>query len=300
MNFKQKFEPKDDKVIHGAGQSIERFKDYWNAVGKNKPLIYMMYIRINEIKEKLPKKFKDMENFNRNLIPQIGLNFKIRSKGSQVKEIAEGQYDQHIGDLCDVFSKFKKPIFLRIGYEFDKEGKYDPEYFRKAWKYLVGIIRKKGITNVATVWCACPYNGTSPVEPYYPGDNYVDWFGIDVFGVRHFEKLYPPVEGFLELAKKHKKPVMIGESSAISSRRENKDDWKEWFVPYFDWIKKHPVIKAFCYINWDWGVDWKQPEWGNARIDNKTELLQEYKKELSKKSYLQNIPLNKFLEEVNL
>ncbi len=39
MDYKQKFEPKGDKVIHGAGQSLEMFHKYWKAVENYKPAI---------------------------------------------------------------------------------------------------------------------------------------------------------------------------------------------------------------------------------------------------------------------
>ena len=82
---------------------------------------------------------------------------------------------------------------------------------------------------------------------------------------------------------------MIGESSpARTGVDKGKESWDEWFKPYFKWIKSHSIIKAFCYINWDWGKDWKQPEWLNGRIEENEEVRKRYVKELSKPIYLHN------------
>ncbi|MBU0907684.1 MAG: hypothetical protein KKD18_04805 [Nanoarchaeota archaeon] len=79
---------------------------------------------------------------------------------------------------------------------------------------------------------------------------------------------------------------MVGESSAIKIGIENQRIWKEWFIPYFKFIKSNPQIKAFCYINWDWGKDWKTPRWMNARIEENEYVRKKYIKELSKKRYV--------------
>ncbi|MFH1430848.1 MAG: glycosyl hydrolase [Nanoarchaeota archaeon] len=287
INFGQKFEPREGKILHGAGQSPERFLDYWNAVKDFKPSVYMEYVRVDEIREKFDKKMKKMLKVSKDLMPQIGLNFKTRINGAQCKEVAEGIYDKDIFSMIKILKEIRNPSFIRIGYEFDKKGKYDSKEFVNAWKHIVDLIRDQGVENIATVWCACPYNGTSSVEPYYPGDDYVDWFGVDVFSARFFkDSKYKPVQDFLTLATKHKKPVMVGESSAIKTPKEKM--WEKWFKPYFKWIDSNPVIKAFCYINWNCGVDWKQPEWGNSRIDNKKEVMEKYIKELSKLIYIHN------------
>jgi beta-mannanase len=213
--------------------------------------------------------------------------------------ISEGEYDSELGKLIKVIREFENPVFIRIGYEFDKAGKYNSRDFVLAWKYIVNYLKKNDVNNVSTVWCSCPYHGTVPVEPFYPGDDYVDWFGIDVFTVKYIDGSYKPIKEFLDLAKKHKKPVMVGESSPARVGVNNSEEsWDGWFKFYFDWIKKNPIIKAFCYINWDWGKDWKQPEWLNGRIHENEFVREKYVKELSKPKYIHNQEINKFLKKV--
>lgn len=298
MDYKQKYEPRGNKVIHGAGQSLEMFHEYWKAVEKNKPAIYMTYIKIQNMDQWVDKIKKEVKEFP-NLILQIGLNFRVLGK-DKTREISEGKYDKEFDKLFKVIKDFENPVFIRIGYEFDKAEKYDSKNFIKAWKHFVDKYREEKVDNIANVWCACPYRGTSPVAPYYPGDNYVDWFGIDVFTERHFAKsANQQTEDFLKLAKKHRKPVMIGESSpAKTGVDEGKESWDKWFKPYFEWIGKHPNIKAFCYISWDWGKDWKQPEWLNGRIHENEVVRNNFVKELRNPQYIHNQPISKFLKLV--
>jgi len=132
---------------------------------------------------------------------------------------------------------------------------------------------------------------------FYPGDNYIDWFGNDLFGVRHFKDNKDKVtEDFYKESKKHKKPLIICESSAARvGILKGEDCWNEWFDPYFKWIKNHNNVKAFCYINYNWGIDWKNPGWGNCRIEENKVVKSKYYLELKDKKYVNNMKIKDFL-----
>lgn len=305
MYFDQKFEPPSGKVLHGAGQSPEQFKKYWDAVEDYKPVIYMIYNRINEIKEKFQGKINEAKKISPNLMLQIGLNLKARSIGEQCKQITNGEHDEEILFLIKIIKDYKNPVFLRIGYEFNNPThEYSPNDFISAWKYVVDLFRKNDVKNVAFVWSCCTAfsRNINEVMKYYPGDNYVDWFGDNLFGKRYFTEGNNPeiiTENFLKEAEKHRKPVMIGESSpARTGVDKGKESWDGWFKQYFKWINNHQIIKAFCYINWDWGKDWKQPEWLNGRIEENEEVRKRYVRELSKKGYIHLKGIDKLLKSL--
>lgn len=235
MDFRQKFEPKGDKIIHGAGQSLETFSNYWNAVEKFKPIIYMTYVRINKIEEWSEKIKEEIKKFP-NLILQIGLNFKVKDESEKTKEIVQGKYDKEIDCLAKKIKEIKNPVFIRIGYEFNEPNKYKPQDFISAWRYVVIRLKDKEVNNFASVWCACTaFNeNIKEVMEYYPGDDYVDWFGNDLFAVKNFKNNKIEItEDFCKVAKKHKKPLMIGESSpARTGVDRGQESWDDWFWNY--------------------------------------------------------------------
>ncbi|MEK6934351.1 MAG: nucleotidyltransferase domain-containing protein [Nanoarchaeota archaeon] len=292
--FNQKFEPEEGKIIHGAGQDLQSFKEYSDAVENYKPAIYMTYVKINEIEKWSNKIFLEIKDMP---IKFLQIGFHLRKKEdrgvyvSQCAEILRGTYDTELRLFCEILKKMSIPTFLRIGYEFNELNKYNHTEFIASWRYLTNKLKEFKIDNVATVWCSCPAmsKNINEIMAFYPGDEHVDWFGIDILGAKNFknDKL---TEEFIREAEEHKKPVMIGECSAIRTNFSNEENaWNSWFALFFEWLYKHPIIKAFCYINWDWcthGEKWK--EWGNSRIQTNENLRKRYVEELSKSIFIHN------------
>ena len=144
MNFKQKFEPIGNKILHGAGQSPSQFQKYWNVSKNQKPAIYMEYVKLFEVKTTLEKKISNILKISPNLCLQLGLNLKPRNDSEKCKEISEGKYDDEINFLIDKLIQFGNPVFLRMGYECnDPTHGYDSKYFKEAWSHIEKIIKVK-------------------------------------------------------------------------------------------------------------------------------------------------------------
>ncbi|MBS3091535.1 hypothetical protein J4217_03760 [Candidatus Pacearchaeota archaeon] len=91
MDFKQKFEPKGNRVLHGAGQSPEAFSNYCKAVGKYKPVIYMTYVKaFCYINWDWVKDWKDPNTFAHWLNGRIHENEIVRKHYFQ--ELKNGKY----------------------------------------------------------------------------------------------------------------------------------------------------------------------------------------------------------------
>ena len=97
-----------------------------------------------------------------------------------------------------------------------------PEYFKLVYRYIVDRVRARGATNI--LWVLQLNNYSDPFErwnamaQFYPGDDYVDWLGLSVYGMMYpddptwdtFEnRMVSPYEDICRLSPT--KPVMVSE-----------------------------------------------------------------------------------------
>jgi len=98
--------------------------------------------------------------------------------------IIEGKYDNNIKKIGKWIKKANRPVYLRIGYEFDgPHNHYDPELYVKAYRYIVEKFRRSGVNNVAYVWHSYANYTKRPVMDWYPGDEYVDWVAVSYVSI---------------------------------------------------------------------------------------------------------------------
>jgi len=226
------------------------------------------------------------------VIPQIGLSMTSDGNPNLHYEhrVATGEFDEQIDNLIEGFRRLAYPAYLRIGYEFNGVvwNGYQPDTYQGAFIRITEKLREAGV-EVATVWCGA-MDGERNFFDYYPGDAYVDWFGLDLFSAEHFSD--PWAYAFLDSAHAHQKPVMIGETTPrYVGVRDGEPDWDAWFIPFFDYMHRRPEIKQFGYINWNWpfwssqlGINWF--DWGDARLQTNAEVLNRYTAAINDSIYL--------------
>lgn len=211
--------------------------------------------------------------------------------------VASGSQDAQIDALGAWIKAQDRPVYLRIGYEFDGEwNRYDPEPYIAAWRRIVDRLNASGVTNVATVWQSAthhtPRYGGHDWIAWYPGDEYVDWFGLS-----YFEPHRDILNAFLRLAREHGKPVMIAESTPrgadIGELKRPDLLWNAWFAPYFSFIHQNSdVIRAVAYINVDWASQpmWAHDNWGDSRVQANANILDSWLAEMSQETWLHASP----------
>jgi hypothetical protein len=139
-----------------------------------------------------------------------------------------------------------RPVYLRIGYEFDGPWNcYNTAFYKSAFSWISIRIKQLGATNVATVWQAATYPddgdatygyqvSPNPMQHYadwYPGDAYVDWIAISYFaGSQYLTYQWSCQDAskpwtvpdtsprllqntLVNFARNHGKPAMIAESA---------------------------------------------------------------------------------------
>lgn len=300
-----KYEPPDGRIIHGLGQYVsylysdaenwQLVDEYQNSVGKI-PTIYSAYAYLDPFLDGIDStNFSDIiSNHTYPYVLLIGLSlfdYSILVTGTAnipVQTILNGGWDARIIDVANQIKALNSPVLLRPGYEFGSgnsgihnDPDVGPTEFKNIWMYIYNIFQQENVTNVAWVW-----NTVNPqsfnFDPWYPGDNYVDWWGINYFSVNQLNN----GDNFLDNAAAHNKPVIICESNPIQNGgTTNSSNWNNWFIPYFQKIRNYSQIKAFIYVSdpWDRGLF---SSWPDSRITSNALIQANYAQELTDSIYI--------------
>lgn len=275
LNFGRHLEPKD-RVLHIVGQSRPAFVNYREALPDLPISHYMLYCGLQNYPQgrlqQISAAYRDDPAPAR---MQLGLSMTYDGNPERcyAKAIAEGTLDDAVHRCATDLAVVGDGALIRLGYEFNGPWNgYAPSDFVAAWRRVVAIFREHPL-NVAFVWCGSADASLEAFDAFYPGDDWVDWWGIDLFSAHHFG--LPQVEAFMQDARDRRYPVLIGETSARYIGTADADAaWRLWFTPYLDFIHRHPHVKGSSFINWDW-TQTRWP-WGDARIERNPRLQERY------------------------
>lgn len=310
------FEPPSGKTYHGVGWGEGGQIQYGNIFPDSmQPLLYQGIFSIPGN----PQRPLTVDRLLRMLEPdhidhqkqfaELSVHFSDASQMLDSAFAFTDQYDHYIDTLAQALILHNRPVFLRVGLEVNGPWNgYTPWIFPKAFKKLVEEMRIRSVDCMATVWCYEPdaeadfADSTEMGWKWYPGDDVVDWFGLDLFDVEHFDPEEPDFsrdsltlkgrsEFFLQFAQEREKPVYLNELSArhvyITPDAEDPDsvdgihDWEFWFEPFFAFLELHPNVKAFNYINLDWTEIEQYSTWGDARIEINSYIKENWIEKLS-------------------
>lgn len=283
------FAPPSGKTLLLVGQDRDTIARYVRATG-SVPGGTMVYTSIQEMKGldeaneygAGPENGKALLRSYPNSVIQVGL-YMVNGLGDTVA----GTYDANLKKLARWIKKADRPVYLRIGYEFDLPlNHYDPYQYIQAYRYVVDFLRQEGVRNAAYVWHT--YCADSPGKQWmdwYPGDDYVDWFGVSLFSTGQI----PMASNFLQLAREHGKPFMICESTPQGMYTIR---GKISYLSHICQFVKDQNVEAFCYIdtNWDNQQMWAGQSWGDARIEKYPEVKDFWLKEIDQDRYLKSSP----------
>jgi hypothetical protein len=283
-----RFEPAPGKVLLIVGQTLEDTRAYAEA-SHDHPAGWMFYTSLRNL-EGLETPFNQGDGTQDGTAlvsgyPETALQVGLYMV-DQCEEAAKGSLDNSIDRLGDWIARTKRPVFLRVGYEFDgPHNHYPPEDYIRAYRRLVDRFRKRGIRNVAYVWHSYAGQPTA-LNTWYPGDAYVDWVGLSYFDQP--QRFMQPV---VEFARQHGKPLMIGESSPWRIQTRYTNSWTLWFAHYFKFIRDNH-IQAISYISTDWDSQsqFRNQHWGDTRLQTNPELLKRWMGETSQEMYLHGSP----------
>ncbi len=321
----EKFEPEDGKIIVFAGQELEavggldKYNDgYYDHF--TPPAGFTMYTDLMTGSESFGFIHKGLDGLtstdnwgdgDSNMSLQIAdpdfknsaLAIGLDMKDDNEEDVAKGERDEMIITLGKWIKDLgDRPVFLRIGYEFDGHpwNGYNREDYLTSFKRIHDMFDSLGVENVAYVWQSRGRGSfREELDQWYPGDEYVDWCAFSFFAADNEN------HAMIKFARDHKKPCFMAEATPIladtagvvtpidlSKLEDVELAWKEWFIPFFRTMENNPdVIKAFSYINSRWK---DRPMWKDnsffktidARLHLNEEMKKRWSEEIAKDKYL--------------
>jgi hypothetical protein len=307
VDFGAVAEPPAGRVLHGWGQfsgawtqGLPRGRgdgadlaEYEETVAPLEPAMLSFYVApVAKQVELLLPKLARLGDERGPFIVQLGLYFQ-----SLQTELARGDLDDEVRSLAAGLRDLDLPVLLRIGYEFDNPWQsYQPETYVTAFRRIVGLLREVGACRVAPVWHASVLGlRDAPPEPWYPGDEFVAWWGISLF---HWEELSAPaLEGFLDRARAHRRPVVVAEAAPVLSSPwpfrvrgpRSQDEAERWYTSLFELLRRRPEIKALSLIAVNWrrlGADFPGWGWPDTRLRQWPTVAARVRQELSMPRYV--------------
>lgn len=197
-------------------------------------------------------------------------------KGSYLPTITAGKLDNAFRAWAQSAKEYGDRVLLRFGFEFNGDWfswSGDAPAYVSAWRHVHAIFREVGADNVEWVWApnvvSCPDVPSNEMHGYYPGDDFVDWIGVDGynFGEHHdkwhhwqsFDDIFGKV--LHDFEKKYpKKPVIITEFGCAPGEGDQRATWIRLAHRS---LAQHRQVRAAIWFHYDKRRE-NEPNW---RID---------------------------------
>jgi mannan endo-1,4-beta-mannosidase len=192
--------------------------------------------------------------------------------GTTLASIAAGHSDAYITKFARAVRALNLPVAISFGHEMN--GNWYPwasnlasaADFVAAWRHIHNLFIAAGASNVIWVWNPNVITALPQVQlqPYYPGDAYVDWVGITGYfattGPHSFKGLYGPTMS--EIRRFTAKPFIIAETAvetgpaqtaavrSLISGIEHRSKvlglvWFDYDKAGVDWrVESRPIVQA--------------------------------------------------------
>ena len=208
-------------------------------------------------------------------IPLVTWEAWENNVGAPLTDIIGGTYDAMIMARATAAKAFGQRFFLRWGHEMN--GNWYPwgganngadttatMTFITAYRHVHDLFVAAGATNVLWIFCpnvdSVPGDSWNQWQNYYPGDDYVDWVGLDGYNWgtvqststwQSFSTIVSRI--YAGLAAKGK-PIIIPETAST----EMGGDKAAWIAAILPALKTtFPAIKAFVWFQMNKETDWR-------------------------------------------
>ncbi len=232
-----------------------------------------------------------------------------------LSKIIRGNFDKQLRRYAQEVRKVPGPLIMEFGTEVNGDwfpwsgacnggGKRTgygsprladgPERFRDAYRHIINIFRSEGVQNVTWVFhvnaSSAPNAGWNTHAAYYPGDDYIDWIGVSVYGAQtpavlrnwnpHFREVmdytYPAIASI-----SRSRPIAVLEFGVVENKHK-----PAWIRAALADLKsgRYPRIKA---VSW-WHSNWRNADgsWSYMKIDSSAESLRAYRESVADPAFV--------------
>jgi len=199
-------------------------------------------------------------------------------------DITSGKFDAYLDKWGRDSNKWGHPYFVRLEWEFNGDwskgqgqtpwsGGGTPQKFVAQWQYIVNRVRAAGGTQISWIWCPAQLmESVAKLRTVYPGSQYVDWVGTDVYSTLDYAQTY--LGEIRTIAPD--KPVMLPE---WGYGNYNGNTGAYWTQVLSDLQTKYQYIKGFCL--------WEYPGEELTVVDSAT--LPSFKQGIASGYYSSNV-----------
>ena len=175
------------------GRIMRKPEVFEKVVGKSHAT-YFMYIGYGQ-----PVPFQWLEQCKR-----VGAIAHLAFEPNDLNAVKDDEYLRYFAKAC---GKLDMPIFLR--YASEMNGTWtawhgNPTLYREKFR-IVHRVFKQYAPKVATIWCVNSVP-TDTIDDYYPGDEFCDWVGVNVYSVPFYGN-DPKRSGLLDSALPYIEPI---------------------------------------------------------------------------------------------
>ncbi len=182
--------------------------------------------------------------------------------------IARGVHDRYLEESADAAAAWGRPLFVRFAHEMNGDwypwgrvGEDPAARYVAAWKHVVGVFRRRGADNVRWIWSPNVDDGSRPFADFYPGDEFVDWVGLDGYNAgattgepwRGLEELF--ASSYDAITALTNRPLMIAETASA----EAGGDKARWIREGLQKTLRDrmPAVRGIVWFDRDKEADWR-------------------------------------------
>jgi hypothetical protein len=227
-----------------------------------------------------------------------------------LSRILKGEFDADLRAWARAAREFGSPLIVEYGTEVNGEwfpwngiwngaGTLDgygdpsspdgPERFRDTYRRIIGICREEGAHNITWVFHVnnqdIPEESWNRLEGYYPGDDWIDWLGVSVYGAGtpmdsewpQFRELMDQV--YLRLAAlSPSKPIILAEFGVtVGNPLGDQAAWAESALTDLTALRWSRVI-GFSWWNEAWQNDDNPAHNTNMRLQDNPALAKVFRR----------------------